>query len=40
MEGGVGFSHSIYEHLTGVAGKTYARVKHCDCNEPMGCHRV
>lgn len=37
VEGGVGFAHSLYENLTGVAAKTHARVEHCDCENPSGC---
>ncbi|MFB6078835.1 MAG: DEAD/DEAH box helicase [Halarchaeum sp.] len=37
VEGGVGFSHAIYEHVADVAGRTRERVADCDCADPTGC---
>ncbi|WP_436936526.1 DEAD/DEAH box helicase [Halovenus marina] len=37
VEGGVGFSHSIYDNFTAVAERTIERVEECDCDRPEGC---
>lgn len=37
VEGGVGFSHSIYENFTDIAERTKERVDDCDCNALDGC---
>ncbi|AWB28438.1 DEAD/DEAH box helicase [Halococcoides cellulosivorans] len=37
VEGGVGFSHSIYEHVEQVAERTRERVADCDCGRVDGC---
>ncbi|GGN09748.1 DEAD/DEAH box helicase [Halarchaeum nitratireducens] len=37
VEGGVGFAHSIYDHVEAVAAKTRDRVARCDCADPTGC---
>jgi len=37
VEGGVGFSHSIYDHFEAVARRTLERVDYCDCGNTTGC---
>jgi DEAD/DEAH box helicase domain-containing protein len=37
VDGGVGFSHSIYEHFEEIASKTDTRVSDCNCEYLDGC---
>jgi DEAD/DEAH box helicase domain-containing protein len=37
VEGGVGFSHSIYENFEAVAQRTLERIDSCDCGRDVGC---
>lgn len=37
VEGGVGFSHSVFHNFETVATKTLDRVENCDCTDPTGC---
>ena len=37
VEGGVGFSHSVFNNFETVAKKTLNRVNNCECTDPTGC---
>jgi DEAD/DEAH box helicase domain-containing protein len=37
VEGGIGFSHSIYENFHAVAQRTIERISDCDCGRDVGC---
>ena len=37
VEGGVGFSHSVYENFETVAQRTLERIDGCDCGRDVGC---
>jgi DEAD/DEAH box helicase domain-containing protein len=37
VEGGIGFSHSIYENFRAVAQRTLERIDDCDCGQDEGC---
>jgi len=37
VEGGVGFSHSVFDNFEDIAKKTKKRVNNCDCGDPTGC---
>ncbi|MFC6977231.1 Zn-binding domain-containing protein [Halomicroarcula sp. GCM10025709] len=37
VEGGVGFSHSIYENFEAVAQRTLERIEGCSCGRDVGC---
>lgn len=37
VEGGIGFSHSIYENFEAIAMKTLTRVSQCSCGRNEGC---
>ncbi|WP_121823230.1 DEAD/DEAH box helicase [Halostella salina] len=37
VEGGIGFSHSIYENFEAVAQRTLERIDGCDCGRDIGC---